>query len=469
MEKNIQTNTVVLGAGPGGYAAAIRLGQLGVQTVLIEKEKVGGTCLNVGCIPSKALLHASGTYASLQKKETHAMGLHTKETVINWSETIAWKDKSVKKLVQGVRYLLKENNVQLIEGVGSLLSPGEIKVIGKETVTVTCENIILAMGSSIVNLPAFPVNHRTILDSTDLLSLAEVPDSMIILGGGVIGMELGTVYANLGSEITIVELLDQILPNCEKEATRIVEQEFKKSGGTILTSTKALGVKENGKGIELTCEHQGKSQTLQAGLLAVTVGRKPNLEGLDLEKIPVSMEQGRIKINDSLQTSLPNIYAIGDLIEGPMLAHKATAEGILAAEAIAGHKVSREDIWAIPDVVYTKPEIASVGLSEEQAREQGYAVKQGKFPLTALGRAATTNEGIGYIKYLADEKNDRIIGATIVSHKASELISEPTFAIEMGATLDDIALTVHPHPSFGEAHMEAAAAGLKKAIHVVNR
>ncbi len=466
MEK-IQTNTVVIGAGPGGYAAAIRLGQLGVDTVLIEKEAMGGTCLNKGCIPSKSLLHASGMFADLQKKETQKMGIHASNATIAWPETIAWKDQVVQKLVEGIHYLLKSNHVRTIEGGGTLASANRVQVSGKtEPSTIACENVILAMGSRIVNLPDFPVNHRTILDSTDLLSLKEIPPALIILGGGVIGMELGTVYANLGSAVTIVEVLDRILLNCEAEASRIVAKEFKKMGGTILTKTKALSVREQTDGIELACLHKEKKKVLQADLLAVTVGRAPNFEGIELGQIHFEMDQGRIKVNDSLLTSQANIYAIGDLIPGPMLAHKAAAEGVMAAEAIAGKKVSRSDIWAIPDVVYTKPEIATVGLSEEQAKAQGYQLKQGKFLFTALGRAATTNEGLGYIKYIADCTNDRILGASIVSSKASELISEATLAIEMGATLEDIALTVHPHPTFGEGHMEAAAAGLRKAIHI---
>lgn len=466
--ESIQTNTVVIGAGPGGYAAAIRLGQLGIDTVLIEKEAVGGTCLNVGCIPSKALLHASGVYASLQKKSTSNMGIHTQEATIDWGQTIEWKDKTVHKLVQGIHYLLKSNKVRTVEGAGHMISPDCVEVKGSTPMKIQCQHILLAMGSQTIDLKDFPVNHKTILNSTDLLALKNVPDSMIILGGGVIGMELGTVYANLGVTVTIVEALDRILLSCESDASRLVERSFKKLEGTVHVNTRAVSVTEQGGGIQLTCHQKGKEITLNADVLAVAVGRKPNFSGLDLEKTPLEIDQGRIKTNDQLQTSISNVYAIGDLIDGPMLAHKATAEGVMAAEAIAGHAVSREDIWAIPDVVYTKPEVANVGLSEEDALAKGYKIKRGKFPFTALGRATSIDEGDGYVKYIADQENDRVLGCTIVSHKASEMIAETTLAIEMGATLEDIALTVHPHPTFSEAHMEAAAAGLNQAIHIIN-
>lgn len=467
--ETIQANTVVIGAGPGGYAAAIRLGQLGIDTVLIEKEAVGGTCLNVGCIPSKALLHASGTYAALQKKSTTNMGIRTSDATIDWAETITWKDKSVHKLVKGVESLIKANKVRQVKGMGRLVSADCVEVDGEAPMKIQCENVLLAMGSQIVNLKDFPVDHTKILNSTDLLALRAIPKSLIILGGGVIGMELGTVYANLGTQVTVVEALEKILLSCEVEASRLVEREFKKIGGKVLTRTRATSVQVQENGVQLQCEQNGESIVLEAEMMAVAVGRRPNFAGLDQERISLEMVEGRIQVNDVLQTSIPNIYAIGDLIPGPMLAHKATAEGVLAAEAIAGQSVSRSDIWAIPDVVYTKPEVASVGLSVEQAEAAGYEVKQGKFPFMALGRASSIDEGEGYLKYIADEKTDRVLGCVVVSHKASELIGEATQAIEMGATLEDIALTVHAHPTFGEAHMEAAAAGLGKAIHTINR
>ncbi|MGK5094639.1 dihydrolipoyl dehydrogenase [Deltaproteobacteria bacterium TL4] len=466
--ESLETNTVVIGGGPGGYPAAIRLGQLGISTILIEKEKMGGTCLNIGCIPSKALLNASGTYAQLNS-EIADMGIQIQNATIHWEETIAWKDKLVQKLVQGIQGLLQNNNVRLIKGVGSLLNANQVEVQGEQPALITCKNIILATGSVVVNLKPFPVDNQTILDSTGLLSLKTIPESMILLGGGVIGMELGTVFSNLGCKVTIVEMLENILPNCENEARKIIQKAFEKKGGEILTGTKALECSKILEGVALTVERNGQKQTLSAKLLGVTVGRKPYYEGLNLEGLNLKIQNGRIPVNDQLQTIYPNIYAVGDLIDGPMLAHKATAEGVLAAEIISGEKAFRSDIQVISDVTYTKPEIANAGLLEHQALEKGYTVKVGKFPLSALGRAATTNESAGYIKYVADAENDRIIGVTIVSNHASDLISEAALAIEMAATLDDVALTVHPHPTFSEGHMEAAAAGLKKAIHMFNR
>lgn len=464
--ESFESNTVVIGGGPGGYAAAIRLAQLGIDTTLIEKEYLGGTCLNVGCIPSKALLHVSSNYKGM-KSENEVFGIKANEVNIDWQKTIQWKDGMVQKLVNGIEYLIKTNRVRLIRGTASLSNQHEVNVI--DVANITCKNIILATGSKIFELPNFKFNHTSILDSTDLLSLKQLPKSMIILGGGIIGMELGTVYTHLGVEVTVIEMGERILLNCEKEASLLVEKSFKNAGGSIITKSKATKVIEKEKGIELFFETNGSEHTKEAELLAVAVGRIPNTEHLNLDQIGIEQNQRKIVVNDQLQTSISHIYAIGDLIEGPMLAHKATAEGVLAAEIIHGQKASREDIQVIPDVVYTKPEVASVGLNEEQAKKRGLEIKIGKFPFSALGRAQTTQESNGYIKYIANAEDDRIIGSTIVSNKASELISQAAFAIEMGATLDDIALTVHPHPTFTEGHMEAAAAGLKKAIHIFNK
>ena len=466
--ESISTNTVVIGGGPGGYAAAIRLGQLGIQTILIEKKEVGGTCLNVGCIPSKALLHASSYFSSLGSEGTN-MGISSSPK-IDWNKTIQWKDGIVKKLTGGVRTLLKQNKVQLIEGVGKISEPGVVNVEGDKPAKISCENIILATGSSTIELPPFPVDQKQVLDSTGLLALEKVPKSMVILGGGIIGMELGTVYASLGCKVTVLEMMDRILAMYEADATKIVQRSFEKLGGTVLTKVKALACETSSKGVKVVYEDLSSQEqkSLDVDILAVAIGRKPNFQGVDLEKLNIELDKGRIPVDDQLQTKAPGVYAIGDLISGPMLAHKATAEGVMTAEAIAGKAVSLDDIQIIPDVVYTKPEIAQAGVSEAEAKEKGIEITIGKFPLAALGRAATTNESVGYIKYIANRITKRIIGATIVSYKASELISEATLAIEMAATLEDVGHTVHPHPSFGEGHMEAALAGLKEAIHIVN-
>ena len=461
----METNTLVIGGGPGGYAAAIRLGQLGVDTVLVEENKLGGTCLNVGCIPSKALLNASGQYYKTQH-EFPILGIESK-TTLDWKKTIEWKEQLVQKVVGGVEMLVKANKVKLIYASAVELKENLCVLSNQETVSF--QNAILATGSSIVELKDFPFDHKKVLNSTDLLRLDKVPSSLILLGGGIIGMELGTVYLSLGTQVTIVEMLPRILPMYEEEASMIVHKNFVSMGGTILTNTKALGFTSKGSNVLLEIEQEGQKKTLSAEKMAVAVGRKPNLDSIKISALPFLMEKGRILVDDTMRSSVKNIYAIGDLVPGPMLAHKATMEGVLAAEAIAGHKVSRQDVKVIADVVYTKPEIAQVGLNADMAKEQGLETVIGKFPLTALGMAAANLETKGYIKYIAEKDSHRVLGATIVASKASDLIGESALAIEMAASLEDIALTVHPHPSYGEAHMEAAASGLKQAIHILNR
>jgi len=468
----ITTNTLVIGGGPGGYAAAIRLGQLGIDTVLVEKNKLGGTCLNVGCIPSKALLNAAGKFYSL-KNDFSNLGIEAKEGKIDWVKTIAWKDQLVQKIVSGVEMLVKANQAKLILAACVQLKQNEAILSNQEVVRF--QNVILAMGSSVLELPAFPFDHKMILDSTDLLNLKTPPKSLLVLGGGIIGMELSTVYLSLGTKVKIVEMLPNILPTYEKEATSLIQKSFEQMGGEILLHAKALKVKKEKDFVELEVEIFSEDKTtsqitkIQAEKMAVAVGRKPALENIDFSSLHLELEGTRFVVNEKMQTNLPHVYAIGDIAPGPMLAHKATMEGVLAAEAIAGKKVSRKDVKVIPDVVYTKPEIAQVGISLEQAQQKGVKVKVGKFPLAALGMAATNLESKGYVKYIAEEETNRILGAVIVATKASDLIAESALAIEMGANLEDVALTVHAHPSYSEAHMEAAAHALKHAIHILNR
>ena len=330
---------------------------------------------------------------------------------------------------------------------------------------------MIATGSVISELADFKFDHQQVLNSTDMLALKKIPQSMILIGGGVIGMELGMLYASLDCEVTIVEVAEKILPAYEDAAVNLVKQSFTKLGGKILTSTTPISLKKAPQQnyISLKIKQNDKETVLKAEKLAIAAGRKPNLLNLGLETLGLEMAGDRIKVDDQMRTSLKHIYAVGDVAPGVFLAHKATAEGILAAEAIAGHKVSRADIKVIPDVVYTKPEIAQVGYSEKKAAEAGIATVCGKFPFSALGIAAAVLEETGYVKYVATASEHKIIGATIVANRAADMISEATVAIEMGASLEDVALSIHPHPSFGEAHMEAAASGLKSAIHVINR
>lgn len=468
MEKNIKN--LILGAGPAGYCAAIRLGQLGQECLVVEKTRMGGTCLNVGCIPSKALINAAAQYKATLK-DNKIFGIHTKETTINWGETIAWKDKLVQKITGGVEFLLKKNNVDFFYGEGELISSNQVRVCDEKggVTTINAENILLATGSNVIELSNFPFDHKKIVDSTDLLAMSKLPKTMILLGGGIIGCELGSIYSTLGVQVIIVEMLERILMPFEKEAASIVEKKMKSLGIEIHTNTTALSYQQKNSQLLVSCEKNQQKIELSADILAVAVGRKPNTKNLNLEKIGIAQNQSKIVINEQFQTNIPHIYAIGDLVEGAMLAHKASAEAIMVAEIIAGKKVSRQDIKVIPNVVYTKPEIASVGMNEQEAEQAGIEVISGKFPLAALGRSATVGESQGYVKYIAAKESHRIVGVVVVANLASELIGQATLAIEMGATLEDVAMTVQAHPSFSEAHLEAAAATLGEAIHIVNR
>ncbi len=468
MEKRIKN--IILGAGPAGYCAAIRLGQLGQECLVIEKKRMGGTCLNVGCIPSKALIHAATQYKNITK-ESAIFGIRVKEASIDWSQTIHWKNNLTTRITQGVEFLLKKNNVEFIYGVGELLSNNQVQVTNEkeENTIITAENILLATGSSVIELPNFPFDHQKIVDSADLLDMKQLPESIILLGGGIIGCELGNIYAMLGVKVIIVEMLARILMPFEKEAAQIVAKKMQSLGVEIHSATTALAYEEKNGKIILTCEKNSEKIKLTADILGVAVGRKPNINQLNLSKINIIQEKGKIAINDKFQTSIPNIYAIGDLVAGPMLAHKASAEAIMVAEIIAGKQKSREDSKAIANVVYTKPEIASVGISEQEAQAANIEVITGKFPLAALGRSATVGETQGYVKYISCKESHRIIGVVIVANLASELIGQATLAIEMRASLEDVAMTIQAHPSFSEAHLEAAAASLGEAIHIVNK
>ena len=465
-----KVKNLILGGGPAGYCAAIRLAQLNQECLLVEKNKVGGTCLNVGCIPSKALIHASSQYDKIVN-DTAKIGISCPKANIDWAKTIDWKTGLTTKIVKGVEFLLKKNQVQVISGTGELLDNQTVQIADFEkekTYPIKADNILLATGSSIIELPAFPFDHQKILNSTDLLELTKLPKSMIILGGGIIGCELGSIYGTLGVKVSIVEMLDRVLMPFEKQAVQIIEKKMRAKGVDFYTSAKALSAKTTKDNVVLKYQQNAKELELTAELLAVAVGRKANTKNLNLAELGIKEERGQIVINDRFQTSVSNIYAVGDLVNGPALAHKASAEAIMAAEIIAGKKRSRQDLKVIPNVLYTKPEIATVGLSEEQAEQNNLKIKVGKFPLSALGKSATVGESEGYLKYIANSEDDRILGAVIVSSIASELIGQAGLAIEMGACLDDLAMTIQAHPSFSEAHLEAAAAAQKEAIHIIN-
>jgi len=464
---DVKVNTVVIGAGPGGYVAAIRLAQLGVDTLLIEKEYYGGVCLNVGCIPSKALIHVSKSFEGIGKMS--AFGVQADNATIDFEKTQAWKNKVVKQLTGGIRLLVTKNGGKVMEGAATLMGTNHLQVVDNdgETHRVEFENCIVATGSSPAQIPTFPFGGK-ILDSTGALALESVPKSMIIIGGGYIGLELGFVYRKLGAEVTVVEMMPTVLPGFDADAVKAMTRKLKKDKFKVMTGAAAKGYRETDGGIELEVEVKGKTETLSADYLCVTVGRRPNSKQVGLENAGVKTdEQGFISVDDKMRTNVPNIYAIGDVAGQPMLAHHASYQGEIAAENIAGHSMT-DQAKTCPAVVFTDPEIATVGLSEDEAKARGLELSIGMFPLAALGKAKAINDTDGFIKIIADKKSEEILGVVIVGHGAGDLIGEATLGIEMGAFLDDLSLTIHPHPTLTEGLMEAAKKTKGQAIHVLN-
>ena len=464
-------DAVVIGAGPGGYPAAIRLGQLKVKTAVIEREYMGGVCLNVGCIPSKAVIHASKMYEKISHADELGIAISGKPT-LDMKKLQTWKGGVVGKLTGGVRTLLKGNGVEIIEGSAKLGKPGpdghRITVGDK---TIIAKNVVLATGSRPIEIPGFKIDQTRIIDSTGALALDHVPQRLIVIGGGYIGLELGMVYAKFGSKVTVVEALPRVLATMDKDCVGVVERKMKKMGIEVLVNTKAKSWEDKGDRAVLTVElHDGKTAQIDADKILLSVGRRPNSENLGLDVAGVTVDKrGYVVADDHLRTNVAGIYAIGDLIGGMMLAHKATKEGEVVAEIIAGHKTAF-DVRTIPAVVFTDPEIASTGLTEDEAKQKGHAqLKVGKFPFAALGRALSVNDTDGFVKVVADAKTGELLGMHIVGNGASDLISEGALAIEMGAVADDLRLTIHPHPTLSEGVMEAAAAALGEAIHVINR
>jgi dihydrolipoamide dehydrogenase len=468
-------DAVVIGAGPGGYPAAIRLGQLKVKTAIIEREYMGGVCLNVGCIPSKAVIHAAKMFEKMSHADDLGISLPGKPT-LDMKKLQTWKGGVVNKLTGGVRTLLKGNGVTIIDGTAKLEKSGpdghRITVQTKSgTETIITKNIVLATGSRPFEIPGFKIDQKRIIDSTGALALDAVPQRLIVIGGGYIGLELGMVYAKFGSKVTVVEALPRVLASMDKDCVAVVERKLKKMGVEVMANTKAKSWEDKGDRAVLTVELQdGKSATIDADAILLSIGRRPNSENLGLEAAGVAVDKrGYVIADDHLRTNVAGIYAIGDLIGGMMLAHKATKEGEVVAEIIAGHKAAF-DVRTIPAVVFTDPEIASTGLTEDEAKQKGHAnLKVGKFPFAALGRALSVNDTDGFVKVIGDAKTGELLGLHIVGNGAGDLISEGSLAIEMGAVMDDLRLTVHPHPTLSEAIMEAAAAALGEAVHVINR
>ncbi|MDQ3338796.1 MAG: dihydrolipoyl dehydrogenase [Myxococcota bacterium] len=468
-------DAVVIGAGPGGYPAAIRLGQLKVKTAVIEREYMGGVCLNVGCIPSKAVIHAAKMYEKLGKVDELGISIPGAPT-LDMKKLQTWKGGVVTKLTSGVRTLLKGNGVEIIEGTAKLEKSGpdghRITVSGGKsgTQTIIAKNIVIATGSRPLEIPGFKIDQKRVIDSTGALALDAVPPRMIVIGGGYIGLELGMVYAKFGSKVTVVEAMPRLLGTMDKDCVGVVERKLKKMGVEVMLSTKAKSFEDKGDRAVLTVElADGKTATIDTDKILMSIGRRPNSENLGLDTLGVKVEKGFIQVDDHMRTNVGGIYAIGDVVGGMMLAHKATKEGEVVAEVIAGHKAAF-DVRTIPAVVFTDPEIATTGLTEDEAKAKGHAtLKVGKFPFAALGRALSVNDTDGFVKVIADGKTGELLGVHIVGNGASDLISEAALAIEMGAVAEDLRLTIHPHPTLSEAMMEAAAVALGEAIHVINR
>ncbi|WP_017753559.1 dihydrolipoyl dehydrogenase [Calidifontibacillus oryziterrae] len=462
----IETETLVVGAGPGGYVAAIRAAQLGQKVTIVEKAELGGVCLNVGCIPSKALISAGHRYEIA--KHSDDIGITVENVKIDFSKVQQWKSSVVSKLTGGVAALLKGNKVEIVNGEAYFVDKNTARVMTENSAqTYKFKNAIVATGSTPIELPAFKYSAR-VLDSTGALNLPAIPNKMVIIGGGYIGIELGTAYANFGTQITILEAADEILSGFEKQMSAIVKKRLKKKGNVeIFTKAFGKGVEESTDGVKVTFEAKGEMKTIEADYVLVTVGRKPNTSEFGLENIGIEMnDRGLIKIDDQCRTSVSNFYAIGDIVEGPPLAHKASYEGKIAAEAISG-RPSVIDYHAIPAVVFSDPECASVGYFEQQAKDEGIEVVTAKFPFAANGRALALNETEGFLKLVTRKSDDLVIGAQIIGPSASDMIAELGLAIEAGMTAEDIAMTIHAHPTLGEITMEAAEVAIGSPIHIV--
>ena len=458
-------DVIFIGSGPGGYVGAIRAAQLGLKTACVEsRETLGGTCLNVGCIPSKALLHASELYEEAHSGALAKFGVNLKSVTLDLATMQGEKDKAVGELTGGIAFLFKKNKVDWIKGHAAFNSANSIDVAGT---SYTAKNFVIATGSSVTPLPGATIDQKIVVDSTGALTLPKVPGHLVVIGGGVIGLELGSVWRRLGAKVTVVEYLDQILPGMDGEVRKEAAKIFKKQGFEIRTSTKVTGVTVKGKTATLSVEPSagGTAEMIAADVVLVSIGRKPNVEGLALDKTGiVTNTRGQIETDHRFATQVAGIWAIGDVIPGPMLAHKAEDEGIAVAENIAGLTgIVNHDV--IPGVVYTYPEIASVGLTEEDAKTRG-DIKVGKFPMMANSRAKTNRDTDGFVKVIADAKTDRVLGVHIIASLAGTMIAEAALAMEFGATSEDIAYTCHAHPTHSEAMKEAAMAVTGKPIHI---
>lgn len=461
----IEVDTLVVGAGPGGYVAAIRAAQLGQKVTIVDKGALGGVCLNVGCIPSKALIEAGNLAEQAQGSEE--LGIKVDNVTVDFSKVQEWKAGIVNKLTSGVSGLLKGNKVDILSGEVYFVDQHTARVMDeKKSQTYTFKNCIIATGSTPIEIPSFKFSDR-VLDSTGALNLTEIPKKMVVVGGGYVGTELGSAYASFGTEVTILEGAKDILGGFEKQMTQLVKKRLEKKGAVIVTEALAKGVEETKDGVKVRYEANGKEEIIEADYVLVTVGRRPNTEEIGLEQAGVEVDdRGLIKIDKQCRTNVDSIYAIGDIVAGPPLAHKASYEGKIAAEAISGAK-SEIDYLAIPAVVFSDPELASVGYTDKEAKAAGYEINVSKFPFAANGRALSLNDSDGFMKLITRKEDGLVIGGQIAGPNASDMIAEIGLAIEAGMTAEDIALTIHAHPSLGEMTMEAAEVALGQPIHML--
>ena len=463
--KTIDTEALVLGAGPGGYETAIRLEQYGIDTTLVDHGNPGGVCLNWGCIPSKALIHASNVFEDIQHADQ--LGIDVGSPSIDMPDLVDWKDRIVTKLTRGVEHLMNNSGVDVVYGHGSFIASNELAVTreGDSDLTVKFDNAIVASGSSPIELPGFSFDGEHLLSSRDILELEEVPENLVLIGGGVIGLELGTVFAKFGANVTVVEVMDQLLPGTDPDLVKVVRKKLEDLGVNIYLESSAEDIIEKRKYKYVQVNTPDGEEEIQAEKVLMCVGREPNTDELGLENTDVELnEDGFIQTDLHQRTTDEHIFAIGDVAGPPLLAHKASSEGLAVAGALAG-KSTAADFQAIPGVIFTDPEIAETGMSVEEAEEQGYNPVVGTFPLQASGRAMTTNSTEGLVKVIADKETDIVLGVKIASDHASELITEGTLAIEMAATVEDLTFAIHPHPTLSESVLEAAEDVHDLSIH----
>jgi dihydrolipoamide dehydrogenase len=461
-------DVVIIGGGPGGYVAAIRAAQLGLSTVCVEKDKtLGGTCVNVGCIPSKAMLQSSEHYEFLRN---HAPdhGLVVGEVRVDVARMLKRKDEVVGQNTKGLEFLFKKNKITWAKGLGTLEPNNVVQVKGEDgnATSYSARNVIIATGSEPVALPSLEFDEERVLSNTGALRIPEVPKHLIVIGGGVIGLELGSVWRRLGAKVTVVELFPTILPGMDADVIKEMDRVLRKQGMEIRTDTRVVGGKRQADSVRIDIEHGGKMEALEGDYVLVSVGRRPALPGVDAKALGIATgRRGEIVVDDQMRTNVPNVFAIGDAIGGKLLAHKAEEEGVVAAEVIAG-KPAHMHYRSIPSVVYTWPEVASVGLTEEEVKQSGHEYRAGKFPFSANGRARTMGESAGFVKFIADGKTDALLGAHLVGPNVSELVAEVVMAFEFDGSSEDIGISVHAHPTLAEAVKEAALAVLGRPIHI---